>query len=197
MQDLNSDDRLDIVVPTRDDGRVLWFQNNGDGSAFAARVAAQNLPGSVGVHSGDIDGDGRVDIVAASEDTNQIVWLRNNGAQPLLSSARSAVGPSRHWRDFAKAVFVADIDDDGDLDVVFARKQNKMAGLKTPARAVFYGACLPPTCCAKAYGAGHDWDGDLDIGLRPAGWLRCMKIAAARRLPCHPRDQRRRPGCTV
>ncbi len=36
--DLNHDDRLDIVAPTRDDGRVLWFQNNGDGSAFAARV---------------------------------------------------------------------------------------------------------------------------------------------------------------
>ncbi len=167
--DLNSDDRLDIVVPTRDDGRVLWFQNNGDGSAFTVRVAAQNLPGSVGVHSGDIDGDGRVDIVAASEDTNQIVWLRNNGAQPPTFEQRtvSSGPPPPPGQDFAKAVFVADIDHDGDFDVVFAsEQQNKIGWFENTGRGSSFTEHVIATDMLHAksvWAEDIDWDGDLDI----------------------------------
>ena len=167
--DLNRDDRLDIVVPTRDDGRVLWFQNNGDGSAFTARVAAQNLPGSVGVHSGDIDGDGRVDIVAAAEDTDQIVWLRNDGAQPPSFEQRTvSSGPQPPpGQDFAKAVFAADIDDDGDLDVVFAsEQQNKIGWFENRGRGSSFTEHVLATDMLHAksvWAEDIDWDGDLDI----------------------------------
>ena len=167
--DLNRDDRLDIVVPTRDDGRVLWFQNNGDGGAFTVRMAAQNLPGSVGVHSGDIDGDGRVDIVAAAEDTNQIVWLRNNGAQPPAFEPRTvSSGPQPPpGQDFAKAVVVADVDDDGDLDVVFAsEQQNKIGWFENGGRGSAFTERVIATDMLHAksvWAEDIDWDGDLDI----------------------------------
>jgi hypothetical protein len=63
--DLNRDARLDIVVATRDDGRIIWFENNGDGGSFAVRLAADKLPGATAVHAGDFDGDGRTDRLAA------------------------------------------------------------------------------------------------------------------------------------
>ena len=167
--DLNHDDRLDIVAPTRDDGRVLWFQNNGDGSAFAARVAAQNLPGSVAVHSGDMDGDGRIDIITAAEDTNQIVWLRNNGAQPPAFEPRTvSSGPQPPpGQDFAKGVFVADIDDDGDPDVVFAsEQQNKVGWYENSGRGSSFTEHVIATDMLHAksvWAEDIDWDGDLDI----------------------------------
>ncbi len=167
--DLNHDNKLDVVTATRDDGRVLWFENNGDGSAFAARVVAQNLPGSVAVHAGDIDGDGRMDVVAAAEDVNQIVWLRNNGAQPPAFEQRTvSSGPQPPpGQDFAKAVFVADIDDDGDLDIVFAsEQQNKIGWFENVGRGGSFTEHIVATDMLHAksvYADDIDWDGDVDI----------------------------------
>lgn len=91
--DLNRDSRLDVAVATRDDGRILWYENNGDGGSFAAHVAADNLPGAASVHAGDLDTDGRIDLVAAGEDGNGIVWLRNEGGQPPPSRPHRAQRP--------------------------------------------------------------------------------------------------------
>jgi WD40 repeat protein len=167
--DLNRDNKLDIVAATRDDGRVLWFENNGDGSGFAARVAGQNLSSSVAVHAGDIDGDGRIDIVAAAEDTNQIVWLRNNGAQPPSFEQRtvSSGPPPPQGQDFAKAVFAADVDDDGDLDIVFAsEEQNTIGWFENNGRGASFSQRVIATDMLHAksvYVEDIDWDGDLDI----------------------------------
>ncbi len=145
------------------------FKTMGTAAPLPRCVAAQNLPGSVGVHSGDIDGDGRVDIVAASEDTNQIVWLRNNGAQPPTFEQRtvSSGPPPPPGQDFAKAVFVADIDHDGDFDVVFAsEQQNKIGWFENTGRGSSFTEHVIATDMLHAksvWAEDIDWDGDLDI----------------------------------
>ena len=76
------------------------------------------------VKSADIDGDGYIDILSSSGGDNKIAWYRNLdgqgtfGFQQIISS--NAIG--------AKALEVADIDNDGDLDVVSASAGNNKVG---------------------------------------------------------------------
>ena len=76
------------------------------------------------VASADIDGDGDIDTVSASSDDNKIAWYENMDGQGTFGSQQiisiNAIG--------AISVDVADIDNDGDMDVVSAsRTDNKIA----------------------------------------------------------------------
>jgi hypothetical protein len=184
--DLNRDNKVDVVAATRDDGRILWFENNGDGSYFAPRVAAQNLPGSVAVHAADFDGDGRVDLVAAAEDVNQFVWLHNNGAQPPAFDLRLvSSGPQPPaGQDFAKSVYAADIDRDGDADVAFAsEQQNKIGWYENTNRGGAFVEHIIATNMLHAksvYVEDVDGDGDADI-LATAGESNVVALYENRR----------------
>ncbi len=71
----------------------------------------------------DTDGDNDLDIVAVSRNTNSeawsVGWLENEGG----------LSPTFKFFDFesdstnAEGVFVGDIDDDGDLDIVVASSE--------------------------------------------------------------------------
>jgi hypothetical protein len=65
VADFNSDGTLDIAASEfRGAGRLLVFQNNGNGSSFSQ----QELPGRYSLHNiqcGDIEGDGDVDIIGS------------------------------------------------------------------------------------------------------------------------------------
>ena len=167
--DLNRDARLDIVVATRDDGRLLWYENNGDAGSFAVRLAAENLPGAAAIHTGDFDNDGRTDLVAAAEDSNQIVWLRNGGGQsPAFEPRLVRNGPTPpEGQDFAKAVFAADLDRDGDTDIVFAsEQQNQVGWYENLGRGAAFTEHIIANDMPHAksvYAADLDRDGDVDI----------------------------------
>lgn len=167
--DLNRDHNPDIAVATRDDGRILWFENNGPGTSFATHLAAENLPGAAAIHAGDFDNDGRTDLLAAGEDSNQIVWMRNRGGLPPTFEARLVRnGPTPPTdQDFAKSVHAADIEGDGDLDIVFAsEQQNQVGWYENLGRgAAFQEHVIAADMLhAKAvYAADIDDDGDMDI----------------------------------
>jgi hypothetical protein len=167
--DLNRDNRLDVVVATRDDGRVLWFENNGNADSFAVRLAAENLPGAAAVHAGDFDSDGRTDLVAAAEDSNQIAWLRNGGGQsPAFELRLVRNGPTPPTgQDFAKSVFAADMDRDGDTDIVFASEQQSQIGwYENGGRGASFSERIVAGDMPHAksvYAADIDRDGDTDI----------------------------------
>lgn len=68
----------------------------------------------------DFDGDGRMDIVAASSNDNAVSWFRNEGpdseGKPQFSIKQQIT-----WSSLgSRIVTVADIDGDGDVDVVGA-----------------------------------------------------------------------------
>lgn len=167
--DLDRDDRLDIAVATRDDGLITWYENNGNAGSFAARVAASNLPGAASVHAGDFDNDGRIDLVAAAEDGNLIAWLRNGGEQPPTFAARLVRnGPTPpQGQDYAKAVFAADIEGDGDVDIVFAsEEQNQVGWYENLGRGGSFQEHVIAVDMAHAKSvraADIDRDGDMDI----------------------------------
>ena len=63
-----------------------------------------------------MDGDGDLDIVSASDNDDTIAWYENDGAaDPSWTAADIATSADGAW-----GVHVADMDGDGDLDIVSA-----------------------------------------------------------------------------
>ena len=68
------------------------------------------------VFAADVDGDGDTDVLSASESDDKIAWYETDGAAPpgfterVISTAANG----------ARSVFAADVDGDGDTDVLSA-----------------------------------------------------------------------------
>lgn len=130
--DIDHDGDPDVLVTTRDANQVLLYENSGSGDTpgFTERVIDGNLSGAVSVTTGDIDGDGKLDILAVGENLNQILWYRNNGARPATFEPRFIRnGPVPNPAlDYAKTVAVADLDKDGDSDVIYGSEEENLIG---------------------------------------------------------------------
>ncbi len=129
-RDMDGDGDLDILASDRKGPRrgCLWLENPGpprslDHSARAASKWVEHRIGEVNQHevmfldSADVDGDGFEDVIAAVREG------------PLLFYKRLSTNPER-WKTYAiampenvgtgKAVAAADVDLDGDMDLVFS-----------------------------------------------------------------------------
>ena len=84
--------------------------------SFSAADIATTANGAESVYVADLDNDGDLDIVSASYADNTIAWYENDGAaNPSFTAADIATSA-----DGAQSVFAADMDNDGDLDIVSA-----------------------------------------------------------------------------
>ncbi len=128
VADLDRDGDPDVVVASRDDSTLRWFANDGAPlPAFAPRQVIGGLDGAVSVDVGDIDRDGDMDLVSASENDDRIVWHANNGAGVFAPNIIRPGAPQPD-KDFAKSVRLADMDHDGDLDVLYASEGGNEIG---------------------------------------------------------------------
>ncbi len=133
VADLDGDGDLDAMSASRDDNRVLWYENNGDRNdpGFFPRTISDSALGAVSVHTADFDGDGDLDVVSASENDDQIAWYENQGQHPPQFTThviRYTTRPFPLEFDYAKAVFGADVDSDGDQDIVFGSENDNQIG---------------------------------------------------------------------
>ena len=107
-----------VIVDTGEGGEWLLDPYNytitdNASPSFTAEDIATNADAAIDVHVADLDGDGDLDIVSASRIDNTIAWYENDGnANP--SYTKHVVATSA---DDARAVYVADLDRDGDLDL--------------------------------------------------------------------------------
>jgi hypothetical protein len=165
VADMDGDGDLDIISASFNDDTIAWYENDGGANpTWSATDIATSAGGATGVHVADMDGDGDLDIVSASSNDDTIAWYENDGeANPTWAAADIATSA-----DGAKRVYVADMDGDGDLDIVSASyNDDTIAWYENDGGAnPTWAAADIATSADAAYGvhvADMDGDGDLDI----------------------------------
>ena len=113
--DLDDDSDLDLVAAAAVAHDIAWWRNEGgDPPQWSRWYIDQLFVSARSVQPADMDGDGDLDLVGAALNYNDIAWWRNNGGDPLLWTKHMIDGS---FEDPTTA-FPADIDSDGDYDVV-------------------------------------------------------------------------------
>ncbi len=116
--DFDGDGDMDILGAATADERVAWYENTeADGSVWLARPI-QSGGSATTVSMGDVDGDGDLDALSASFVSASFSWHENRTIhrRALPVDRLGGPGTATDLRDTAGA----DIDGDGDLDVLSA-----------------------------------------------------------------------------
>ncbi|MFN8349189.1 MAG: FG-GAP-like repeat-containing protein [Spirosomataceae bacterium] len=160
--DLDGDGDLDVLSASREDDKIAWYENNGNGGFGPQTVISVEANAVGSVYAADLDGDGDLDVLSASEFDNKIAWYENNGSggfgsQRVISTSASS----------ASSVYAADLDGDGDLDVLSASLgDDKIAWYENNGSGGFGSQKVISTAADIAnsvYAADLDGDGDMDV----------------------------------
>jgi hypothetical protein len=115
--DLDGDTDLDIISASDIDDIVGWYENTDGLGNFGPRQTITSTASGRSIFAGDIDADTDIDIVSSSNAINSTIsWFENLdgqgnfGGEQIIAPAGSGV----------EDIYVADLDGDSDLDVVFA-----------------------------------------------------------------------------
>jgi len=163
--DVDGDGDADIIETCSSPDEVLWYENtDGLGSFGPPLVISTAADGPAAAFAADLDGDGDTDVLSASRYDNTIAWYENTdglGAFGPMQVIDSEV--SR-----AQRVFAADLDGDGDNDVLAAGdfgdtvawfENTNGLGIFGPRRIVTTAADGP----ISIFATDLDGDGDIDV----------------------------------
>ena len=165
VADLDRDFDVDVAIASRDTDSVTVLRNTGTGAFTSQTLAVGQEPRNV--IAADLDRDGLPDLATANHDSRDLSVRRNLGngafAAPVSYPVNASVRPE--W------VTAADVDADGDLDLVAAIGETNgqvavfpNAGNGTFGAAVYFstGSADPNAVIAM------DFDGDRDVDLATA-----------------------------
>ena len=167
--DLDNDGDQDIVYISFAGARLQWLENtDGQGNFGPPQLISNNTPAGANVQGDDIDGDGDIDIVAAIGQLDTAAWYENLDGQGSFSSANIITTNANG----IISVDIADMDGDGDLDVLSASITNingetNVAWYEnTDGQGVFIGENIitnDADFCYFVSAVDVDNDGDMDI----------------------------------
>lgn len=111
--DLDYDGDLDVCVGAYTADSLLWYENTGYGNSWIRHTISPMFNGSRGGWFNDFNGDMYIDVVAPCATGDSLCWFENADA--------TGTSWTRHYIDTYDNPWMcntADIDDDGDSDVV-------------------------------------------------------------------------------
>jgi len=115
--DIDGDGDQDVLSASSGDDTIAWYENtDGNGTFGTQRIITTLTDGPVSVYATDIDGDGDQDVLSASLFDDRIAWYENSDGNGTFGTQQTITTLA----DRAASVFAADIDGDGDQDVLSA-----------------------------------------------------------------------------
>ena len=165
--DYDNDGDMDVLSASYNDDKIAWYESDGAADpSFTARTISTSADGARSVYAADIDNDGDMDVLSASTNDDKIVWYENGLSafgDPTFGSATITTSA-----DGANSVYAADIDNDGDMDVLSASSSDdKIAWYENDGAAdPSFTARTITTSADRAtyvYAADIDNDGDMDV----------------------------------
>jgi hypothetical protein len=113
--DIDRDGDLDLLGASTE-GLIAWWANEaGNGTSWTRHTVASGFGGALAVTAADVDGDGDQDVVAASNVGDEVAWWRNTAGNGSAWSSKQTIDAGF---DAPFGLAVADMDRDGDLDVL-------------------------------------------------------------------------------
>ena len=163
--DLDGDGDQDVLSASNLDNTIAWYENmDGLGTFGSQQIITTLADGAFSVFAADLDGDGDLDVLSASGDDDKIAWYENLDGQ-------GDFGPQQvitTLADWVQQVFVADLDGDGDQDVLSASdSDDKIAWYENTDGLGDFGPQQVITTLAETarwvFAADLDGDGDQDV----------------------------------
>ncbi|MDG1813733.1 MAG: FG-GAP-like repeat-containing protein, partial [Porticoccaceae bacterium] len=165
LGDMNGDGKVDVVAGNNGKTNKLYL-NPGSGAGFASVTGApigSDGDSTESVALADVDGDGNLDVVAGNIGQTNKLYLNKGGDGGFASVTGSDIGSEK---DSTESVALADVDGDGDLDLVAGNYSNQINKLYLNkgfggSAAINIGSIAESTQSVAL--ADVDGDGDLDV----------------------------------
>jgi VCBS repeat protein len=163
--DVDGDGDLDALSASFLDSHIAWYENvGGGGTSWALHTVANTADLASSVYAADVDKDGDLDALSSSHFDDEIAWYENVGG----GGTSWALHTISTTADAAKSVYAADVDGDGDLDVLSASFfDDKIAWYENVGGGgtswVLHTISTSADGARSVYAADVDGDGDLDV----------------------------------
>ena len=156
--DVDGDGDPDVLAASVNDDAVTWYENTaGDATAWTAHPISATADEARSVFATDVDGDGDLDVLSASSADDTVAWHENTAGDGSAWASHTISTTS----DGARSVTAADVDGDGDPDVLAASfEDDTVAWFENTAGDGSLWA--PHTITTSADGARTVFAGDVD-----------------------------------
>jgi len=115
--DIDGDGDMDVLSASFIDNKIAWYENtDGQGSFGTQQVISTDPDKAYSVFASDLDGDGDADVLSASRDNHTLAWYENTDGQGNFGPQQIITTDAT----FTRQVYAADLDGDGDNDVLSA-----------------------------------------------------------------------------